>query len=57
MANLYTDLAEVYEAMYQTFIDYEEEYQFYADILKKSNSVDFSLFFHNMTITGTSHIH
>ncbi len=33
--SLYGDLAKVYEAMYQTFINYKEEYIFYSDILKK----------------------
>lgn len=37
MNNLYTELATVYEAMYQTFIDYQEEYLFYSEILKKNN--------------------
>lgn len=37
MHNLYSDLAEVYEAMYQTFIDYEEEYQYYAALLGEGN--------------------
>ena len=32
---LYSKLAEVYEAMYDTFIDYEEEYHFYNNILSK----------------------
>jgi len=35
MSNLYNELATVYEAMYQTFIDYEQEYIYYSDILKK----------------------
>lgn len=35
MNELYSDLAEVYEAMYTTFIDYELEYNFYSKILKK----------------------
>jgi trans-aconitate methyltransferase len=35
MNNLYTELATVYEAMYQTFIDYKEEYHFYHNLLKK----------------------
>lgn len=34
MSKLYEDLAPVYEAMYHTFIDYEEEYAFYSKILK-----------------------
>jgi SAM-dependent methyltransferase len=33
MSNLYTNLSSVYEAMYQSFIDYEAEYVFYSDIL------------------------
>jgi SAM-dependent methyltransferase len=37
MSNLYTNLSAVYEAMYQTFIDYEAEYVFYGDILFKYN--------------------
>jgi SAM-dependent methyltransferase len=32
MSQLYTNLAEVYDAMYQTFIDYREEFAFYNDI-------------------------
>ncbi len=35
MNNLYNTLAPVYEAMYQTFIDYEAEYQLYSTLLKK----------------------
>ncbi|HEX7906050.1 MAG TPA: class I SAM-dependent methyltransferase [Chitinophagaceae bacterium] len=38
MANLYTDLSEVYEMMYQTFINYDEEYTYYSTKLKKHNS-------------------
>lgn len=37
MTNLYSKLASVYEAMYYSFIDYEEEYIFYSKILKKYN--------------------
>ncbi len=37
MDNLYNDLAKVYEAMYHSFIDYQEEYDFYSTILKKYN--------------------
>ncbi len=37
MSNLYTNLSSVYEAMYQSFIDYEAEYVFYGDILFKYN--------------------
>ncbi len=35
MNNLYGDLSRVYEAMYQTFINYEEEYAYYSAILNK----------------------
>ena len=37
MSKLYKELAEVYEAMYQTFIDYKEEYDFYSGLLEKYN--------------------
>jgi len=37
MSTLYSTLAPVYEAMYQTFIDYQEEYTFYANILRQNN--------------------
>lgn len=37
MSTLYSSLAPVYEAMYQTFIDYKEEYTFYANILRQHN--------------------
>lgn len=37
MSKLYTELAEIYEKMYATFIDYKEEYLFYSRILKKYN--------------------
>ena len=33
MNNLYADLAEVYAAMYRSFIDYEQEFAFYAGLL------------------------
>lgn len=33
MNKLYSHLSEVYEAMYQSFINYEEEYAFYSQIL------------------------
>jgi len=36
MSNLYSELANVYEAMYATFIDYKSEYEFYSEILKKN---------------------
>ncbi len=35
MSKLYADLAEVYAAMYTTFINYKAEYDFYSKILKK----------------------
>jgi trans-aconitate methyltransferase len=39
MAELYNDkMASVYDAMYQTFIDYNEEYDFYNSILQKQHS-------------------
>jgi SAM-dependent methyltransferase len=37
MNTLYSNLSEVYEAMYQSFINYEEEYAFYSQILSKYN--------------------
>ncbi|MBI2729814.1 MAG: class I SAM-dependent methyltransferase [Sphingobacteriales bacterium] len=37
MNNLYKNLSVVYEAMYQTFIDYNEEYACYSSILKRYN--------------------
>ena len=33
MSTLYTSLASIYEAMYQSFIDYQEEYAFYSQLL------------------------
>ena len=35
MSHLYNKLAPVYEAMYTTFIDYEEEYSFYSRLFNK----------------------
>jgi SAM-dependent methyltransferase len=35
MNKLYKDLSEVYEAMYQSFINYDEEFAFYSQILLK----------------------
>lgn len=40
MTNLYADLAKVYEAMYQTFIDYPKEYDFYSQIIKKYSKIN-----------------
>lgn len=37
MNSLYTTLSEIYEGMYQTFIDYEAEFQFYSNILSEFN--------------------
>jgi SAM-dependent methyltransferase len=37
MSALYKDLSAVYEAMYQSFINYEEEYIFYSNLLAKYN--------------------
>ena len=35
MTNLYTNLSAIYEAMYQSFINYQEEYNFYSSLLTK----------------------
>lgn len=37
MSSLYKELSGVYEAMYQTFINYDEEFAFYSSILNKYN--------------------
>jgi SAM-dependent methyltransferase len=38
MANLYEGkMAAIFDAMYQTFIDYDEEYQFYSDLIRENN--------------------
>jgi SAM-dependent methyltransferase len=37
MSNLYGNLSEVYEAMYQSFINYDEEFDFYNGLLGKYN--------------------
>ena len=38
MADLYNDkMASIYDAMYQTFINYTEEYDFYKSILEKNH--------------------
>jgi SAM-dependent methyltransferase len=39
MNELYSDLSEVYEMMYQSFINYDEEYRYYSAILKKHRAV------------------
>jgi SAM-dependent methyltransferase len=36
MTQLYTTYAELYHKMYQSFIDYDEEYQFYKTLLDKN---------------------
>ncbi len=38
MNNLYTNHPGIYEMMYQTFINYDEEYAFYSQKLKKYNA-------------------
>jgi SAM-dependent methyltransferase len=35
MTKLYTEYADLYHKMYQSFIDYDEEYQFYKECLDK----------------------
>ena len=35
MSSLYSQLAQVYEAMYHTFMDYPSEYNFYSQIFQK----------------------
>ena len=35
MSNLYSNLSSIYEAMYRSFINYEEEFTFYHNILLK----------------------
>ncbi len=35
MSKLYTQLAEVYQAMYTSFINYDKEYHFYSGLLSK----------------------
>ncbi|MEZ7500306.1 class I SAM-dependent methyltransferase [Flavobacterium sp. Arc3] len=38
MATLYHGkMAEIYDAMYQTFVDYDEEYEFYNTFIKENN--------------------
>jgi SAM-dependent methyltransferase len=38
MANLYEGkMAAIFDAMYQTFIDYDEEYEFYCKLILKNN--------------------
>jgi SAM-dependent methyltransferase len=38
MANLYDGkMAAIFDAMYQTFIDYDEEYEFYNGLIKENN--------------------
>jgi len=40
MTKLYTEYADLYHKMYQSFIDYGEEYQFYKDLLDNHNAKD-----------------
>lgn len=40
MSKLYSDFADLYNKMYQSFIDYEEEYQFYKGLLRKHESTN-----------------
>ena len=40
MGNLYNQLSTVYEAMYQSFIPYREEFLFYSDVLKRYDCSD-----------------
>jgi SAM-dependent methyltransferase len=40
MNNLYTSLADVYDAMYRTFINYDDEFKLYSEILKNSQCND-----------------
>lgn len=40
MANLYDGkMAAIYDAMYQTFVDYDEEYAFYNNLLQENKSL------------------
>ena len=38
MEKLYQELAEIYNIMYQSFINYDDEFEFYKAILKKYNA-------------------
>lgn len=40
MSNLYNDLATIYDKMYQSFIDYEEEYHFYNQIIQTNGKAN-----------------
>jgi len=40
MTRLYTTYADLYHKMYQSFIDYDEEYQFYKKLLDTHNAKD-----------------
>ena len=35
MTKLYTDFATLYHRTYPSFIDYDEQYRFYSDLLQK----------------------
>ena len=38
MTQLYTTYADLYNKMYQSFIDYDEEYQYYKTLLDKHSA-------------------
>lgn len=38
MSNLYKNLSEVYDIMYQTFINYDEEFEYYSNLLNKNST-------------------
>jgi len=40
MTQLYTTYADLYHKMYQSFIDYDEEYQFYKALLNKNRAAN-----------------
>src|ERR1041385_3079961 len=40
MNDLYTSLADVYDGMYRTFINYDDEFKFYSEILKANQCAE-----------------
>ena len=40
MNDLYTSLADVYDGMYRTFINYDDEFKFYSEILKANQCTE-----------------
>ncbi len=40
MNDLYTSLADIYDGMYRTFINYDEEFNFYSEILKANQCAE-----------------